>query len=120
PAQVQPGSSVAVIGCGGVGQAVIQGSRIAGAARILAVDPLDHKRRQAEAFGATDLVDPAAGDPVAQIRDATAGRGADYAFEVLGRPETISQAYATIRKGGTAVLIGMTPSTPPSRSRQST
>jgi S-(hydroxymethyl)glutathione dehydrogenase/alcohol dehydrogenase len=108
-ARVHPGSSVAVIGCGGVGQAVIQGARIAGAARIFAVDPLDHKRRTAQGFGATDVIDPASADPVEQIRDATSGRGTDYAFEVLGRPETITQAYATIAKGGTAVIIGMPP-----------
>ena len=61
-AQVQPGSTVAVIGCGGVGQSVIQGARIAGAARIIAVDPVEMKRKTAEQFGATDIVDPNEGD----------------------------------------------------------
>ncbi|HEX6311319.1 MAG TPA: alcohol dehydrogenase catalytic domain-containing protein, partial [Acidimicrobiia bacterium] len=88
-ARVEPGSSVAVIGCGGVGQAVIQGARIAGAARIIAIDPVELKRKAAEQLGATDLVDPAAGDPVAQVQALTGGRGADYAFEVIGMPETI-------------------------------
>ena len=106
-ARVEPGSSVAVIGCGGVGQAVIQGARIAGASRIIAVDPVELKRKAAEQLGATDLVDPAAGDPVAQVHALTGGRGADYAFEVIGLPETINQAWATARRGGTVVIVGM-------------
>jgi S-(hydroxymethyl)glutathione dehydrogenase/alcohol dehydrogenase len=106
-ARVEPGSSVAVIGCGGVGQAVIQGARIAGAGRIIAVDPVELKRKAAEQLGATDLVDPAAGDPVAQVQALTGGRGADYAFEVIGLPETINQAYATARRGGTVIVVGM-------------
>ena len=92
-AQVEPGSTVAVIGCGGVGQSVIQGARIAGASRIFAIDPVEMKRKTAEQFGATDLIDPADGDPVEQVQAATGGRGADYAFEVIGLPETILQAY---------------------------
>ncbi|MBA2281159.1 MAG: Zn-dependent alcohol dehydrogenase [Actinomycetota bacterium] len=106
-AKVQPGSSVAVIGCGGVGQAVIQGARIAGAGRIFAIDPVEMKRKSAEALGATDLIDPSAGDPIAQVQAATGGRGADYAFEVIGLPETILQAYGTARRGGTVVIVGM-------------
>jgi S-(hydroxymethyl)glutathione dehydrogenase/alcohol dehydrogenase len=106
-AQVKPGSTVTVIGCGGVGQSVLQGARIAGASRIFAVDPVEMKRKTAEQFGATDLVDPAQGDPVEQIRAATGGRGTDYAFEVIGLPETILQAYEVARRGGTAVVVGM-------------
>jgi S-(hydroxymethyl)glutathione dehydrogenase/alcohol dehydrogenase len=106
-AHIEPGSTVAVIGCGGVGQAVIQGARIAGASRIFAIDPVELKRKAAEQLGATDLVDPAAGDPVGQVHAATGGRGADYAFEVIGLPETITQAYATARRGGTVVVVGM-------------
>jgi len=83
-AQVQPGSSVAVIGCGGVGQSIIQGARIAGASRIFAVDPVELKRTTATQFGATDGIDPTAGDPVEQVRAATGGRGVDYAFEAIG------------------------------------
>jgi S-(hydroxymethyl)glutathione dehydrogenase/alcohol dehydrogenase len=104
---VMPGSTVAVIGCGGVGQAVIQGARIAGASRIFAVDPVELKRKTAEQLGATDLVDPAQGDPIAQVKEATSGRGTDYAFEVIGLPETILQAYNTARRGGTVVVVGM-------------
>jgi S-(hydroxymethyl)glutathione dehydrogenase/alcohol dehydrogenase len=106
-AKVQPGSTVAVIGCGGVGQSVIQGARIAGASRIFAVDPVEMKRKTAEQLGATDLVDPAQGDPIQQVKEATGGRGSDYAFEVIGLPETILQAYNTARRGGTVVVVGM-------------
>ena len=85
-AQVHPGATVAIIGCGGVGQAVLQGSRIAGASSIFAVDPVEMKRKTAEKLGATDLIDPGAGDAVQQIQAATGGRGVDYAFEVIGLP----------------------------------
>jgi S-(hydroxymethyl)glutathione dehydrogenase/alcohol dehydrogenase len=106
-ARVEPGSIVAVVGCGGVGQSVIQGARIAGAARIIAVDPVELKRTAALDFGATDLVDPADGDPIAQVQAITGGRGADFGFEVLGRPETITQAYGMTRRGGTVTIVGM-------------
>src|SRR5207247_6313372 len=105
-AAVAPGSTVAVIGCGGVGQAVIQGARIAGASRIFAIDPVELKRKSAEQLGATDLIDPAQGDPVEQVQALTGGRGADYAFEVIGLPETILQAWNTARRGGTVVVVG--------------
>jgi S-(hydroxymethyl)glutathione dehydrogenase/alcohol dehydrogenase len=106
-AQITPGATVTVIGCGGVGQSVIQGARIAGASRIFAVDPVELKRKTAEQFGATDLIDPAAGDPVEQVKAATQGRGTDYSFEVIGLPETIVQAFSVARRGGTAVVVGM-------------
>jgi S-(hydroxymethyl)glutathione dehydrogenase / alcohol dehydrogenase len=107
-AEVAPGSTVAIIGCGGVGLSVLQGCRIAGASRIIAVDPVEMKRKTAESMGATDFVDPSAGDPVAQVQELTGGRGVDYAFEVIGLPETTLQAYNMIRKGGMAVMVGMT------------
>lgn len=106
-ARVKPGSTVAVIGCGGVGQAIIQGARIAGAARILAIDPVELKRTTALRSGATDSIDPTDADPVAQVRALTGGRGADYAFEAVGYPETIYQAWEMARKGGMAVIVGM-------------
>ncbi len=106
-AQIRPGSTVAVIGCGGVGQAVIQGARIAGAGRIFAIDPVEMKRTTAATFGATDLIDPGAGDATAQLMELTGGIGVDYSFEVIGLPETIAQAYAMARRGGTAVVVGM-------------
>lgn len=106
-AQVQPGSTVAVIGLGGVGQSVVQGARLAGAARVIAVDPVDMKRRTAIELGASDVVDPADGDVAEQVRSLTGGRGADYAFEVVGRSETIVQARDATRVGGTTVIVGM-------------
>jgi len=106
-AQVTPGSSVAVLGCGGVGQAVIQGARIAGAGRIIAIDPQDLKRKTATQLGATDVVDPKQGDPVEQVKALTGGRGADYAFEVIGLPETILTTYSLARRGGEVIVVGM-------------
>ncbi len=106
-AKIVPGSSVAVIGCGGVGQSVIQGARIAGAGHIIAIDPVELKRKTAEQLGATDLVDPSDGNAVEAVKALTGGRGADYAFEVIGLPETIQQAYKSARRGGTVVVVGM-------------
>jgi S-(hydroxymethyl)glutathione dehydrogenase/alcohol dehydrogenase len=105
-ARVQPGSTVAVFGAGGVGVAAIQGARIAGAAQIIAVDPAPAKKGMALSFGATHFVDPTAHDPVAQIREVTAGRGVDYAIEVVGVVEVMQQAYAAARRGGTVVYVG--------------
>ena len=116
-ADVRAGSTVAVIGLGGVGQSVVQGARLAGAARVIAIDPVPMKRRTAAELGASDLVDPADGDVAEQVRALTGGRGADYAFEVVGRPETMVQARDLTRNGGTVVVVGMPASTPPSRSR---
>jgi S-(hydroxymethyl)glutathione dehydrogenase/alcohol dehydrogenase len=106
-AQVTPGASVAVIGCGGVGQSVIQGARIAGAAAIIAVDPVESRREGSRKAGATHTVDPAAGDPVEQVRALTDGRGADYTFEVVGRPELMVAAFEMARTAGTVTLVGM-------------
>ena len=106
-AQVKPGSSVVVIGCGGVGQSVIQGARIAGAARIIAVDPVALKRDMALKLGATDALDPGEGDLVAQVMGLTNGRGADYAFEVAGIAELIRTAFDCVRSGGTAIAVGV-------------
>ncbi|HEX4527833.1 MAG TPA: Zn-dependent alcohol dehydrogenase [Acidimicrobiia bacterium] len=106
-ARVEPGSIVAVIGCGGVGQAVIQGARIAGAARIIAIDPVAMKRDAALQLGATDVVDPGDADPIEAVRALSGGRGADYAFEVIGTAGTIRQAVETARPGGTAVMVGV-------------
>ena len=108
-AVVAPGSSVAVIGCGGVGQSVIQGARIAGAAVIIAIDPVPGRREASMQVGATHAVDPATGDPVEQVRALTAGRGADYSFEVVGRPELMAAAFDMARVAGTVTLVGMPP-----------
>lgn len=106
-AGVVPGSSVAVIGCGGVGQSVIQGARIAGAVTIVAIDPAPGRREASLRLGATHVVDPNAGDPLEAVRALTGGRGADYAFEVVGRPELIVQAFDMARIEGTVTLVGM-------------
>jgi S-(hydroxymethyl)glutathione dehydrogenase / alcohol dehydrogenase len=106
-AAVAPGSTVAVFGCGGVGQSVVQGARIAGAARIVAVDPVELKRSMALQMGATDVVDPTEGDPAEQIRELTGGRGADYAFDAAGLEQTMGPAYESLRRGGTLVLVGI-------------
>jgi len=108
-ARVVAGSTVAVIGVGGVGLNAIQGARIAGASRIFAVDVHPTKLETARLFGATDVVNSAAGDPVAALLDLTGGRGVDYAFEAIGRADTIRQAFDSLAKGGTAVAIGIAP-----------
>jgi NDMA-dependent alcohol dehydrogenase len=106
-AKVEPGSSVAVIGSGGIGLNVIQGSALAGADKIIAIDMEDKKLGFAQQFGATHTVNPKTdGDPVAKVMAIT-GDGADYAFECIGLAATITQAYGMIRKGGTAVVVGV-------------
>jgi S-(hydroxymethyl)glutathione dehydrogenase/alcohol dehydrogenase len=106
-AEVTPGSTVAVIGCGGVGTAAIQGARVAGAARIIATDPLEMKRQSALQFGATEVIDPTAADPVEQVRALTGGRGVDFAFEVVGSDALQTQALQMTRRGGTTVFVGI-------------
>ena len=107
-ARVAAGSTVAVIGCGGVGLNAVQGAVLAGAERIVAVDLLDSKLEYAREFGATDVVNAGNGDAVARVVEMTGG-GVDYAFEVIGNPRTIEQAYEMCRPGGTAVVVGMAP-----------
>lgn len=106
-ARVKPGSTVAVIGCGGVGHFTIMGAVMAGAAHVIAVDLELSKRQSALKIGATDSIDPRVGDVAEQIKSVTGGRGADYVFEVVGRPETMKTAIDSTRRGGTTVLVGM-------------
>lgn len=106
-AKVEPGSSVVVIGCGGVGQSILQAARIAGATQVIAVDPVPGRREASLRLGATCAIDPGEADPVEQVRAQTHGRGADYSFEVVGRPELMLQAYQATRMEGTVVLVGM-------------
>ena len=108
-AGVTPGSTVAVIGCGGVGLNVIQGARVAGAIRIIAVDVNDAALEFAGKFGATHSVNPRNGDHVKAIRELTDGRGVDYAFEAFGSSETTTMAFEAVRKHGTAVIAGISP-----------
>lgn len=103
-AKVEPGASVAVIGCGGVGVNVIQGARLSGAATIVAVDRVPAKLETARSFGATHAVDPA--DLPDAVRDLTAGAGFDYVFEVVGRSATVRQAWDATRRGGVTVAVG--------------
>jgi S-(hydroxymethyl)glutathione dehydrogenase/alcohol dehydrogenase len=105
-ARVRPGDRVAVVGCGGVGLNVVQGARIAGASTIVAVDVVGQKLDLARALGATEAVNASDGDAVAAVRGLVPG-GVDYAFEALGRPETIEAALAMTGRGGQAILIGM-------------
>lgn len=108
-AQVRPGSSVAVFGTGGVGLNVVQGAALAGAVKIIAVDLLDGKLEFARQFGATHVVNASSGDPVEQIRNLTAGEGVDYAFEVVGLPKILRQAFDSLAKCGEAIAVGVTP-----------
>jgi S-(hydroxymethyl)glutathione dehydrogenase/alcohol dehydrogenase len=107
-AKVPPGATVAVIGCGGVGLNCVQGAAIAGAGRVVAVDTLPWKLELARAFGATDTVDATADDPVGQVRELTGG-GVEFSFEAIGLAATAEQAFAMLRRGGTATIIGMIP-----------
>lgn len=107
-ARVAPGSTVAVFGLGGVGQNVVQGARLAGAAVIIGVDLLDHRLEMARRLGATHIVHAGWQDPVSEIRRLTGG-GVDYAFEAIGRAATVRQAVDACARGGTAVVVGLPP-----------
>ncbi|MCW2944759.1 MAG: putative zinc-containing dehydrogenase [Actinoallomurus sp.] len=104
---VTRGDSVAVIGCGGVGDAAIAGARLAGAAKIIAVDIDDRKLEWARGFGATDTVNSREADPVEAVRKLTGGNGADVVIEAIGRPETYEQAFNARDLAGTVVLVGV-------------
>ncbi|WP_108810881.1 zinc-binding dehydrogenase [Sphingorhabdus sp. Alg231-15] len=105
---VTPGETVAVVGCGGVGLATINAAKIAGAGRIIAADPVPEKRDLAMKLGATDTVDALADDAAAQILDLTKG-GVDHAIEAVGRPASGELAVGSLKRGGTATILGMMP-----------
>jgi S-(hydroxymethyl)glutathione dehydrogenase/alcohol dehydrogenase len=105
-ARVTPGSSCAVFGCGGVGLSVIQGCRLAGADRIIAVDVQDGKLEMARRFGATDTVNGGDGLAVVGIHELTGG-GVDFSFEAVGVPALMDQTYQAARRGGTATIVGV-------------
>jgi len=107
-AQVRPGDDVVVIGCGGIGLNAIQAAAIVGAGRVIAVDRVASKLDLAKTFGATDVVDASAVDPVLAVFELT-GDGVDHAFEAIGLAATAQQAFSMLRKGGTATVIGMIP-----------
>ncbi len=107
-AKVAPGETVAIIGCGGVGMAAVNGAQIAGAGRIIAIDTNPTKLQLATKLGATDLVNPKDGDPVKRIQEMTGG-GVHHAIECLGTKLTAEQAFQMLRFGGTATIVGMVP-----------
>ena len=107
-ASVEPGSTVAVIGCGGIGLSAINGAALAGASRIIAVDMVASKLELARKFGATDLVDASDGEAIENVRELTGG-GVHYSFEAIGLKATAEQAFRMLRPGGTATVIGMIP-----------
>ena len=106
-AKVVPGSTVAVFGCGGVGLNVIQGARIAGAGRIIAIDSNQAKLEMAGKFGATDVLAAKPGEDASKALKKMTGGGPDYAFECVGNGELAAAAYRSIRRGGLAVVVGV-------------
>ena len=108
-AKVPPGASVAVWGCGGVGLNTIQAARLVGAAKVIAVDTVKQKLAWAEEFGATHVVDASAEDPVARVQALSGRGGVDFAFEVVGTQKTIEQALNATHRGGTCVVVGVSP-----------
>ena len=107
-ARVAPGETVAVIGCGGIGLSAIQGARIAGANKIIAVDTNPSKLELAQQLGATHVVNAASDDPVAAVKDLTGG-GVHHSFEAVGMKVTAEQSFEMLRNGGQATVIGMIP-----------
>ncbi len=107
-ARIEVGSTVAVIGCGGVGLSAIQGARIAGAGRIIAIDTLDDKLELAKKLGATDVVNAGSVNPVEAVKELLSG-GVDYSFEAIGLKVTAEQCFEMLKNGGTATVIGMIP-----------
>ncbi|MEP1607265.1 MAG: zinc-binding dehydrogenase, partial [Marinomonas sp.] len=107
-ANVTPGETVVVVGCGGVGLAAINAAKIAGAGMVIAADPLPEKRELAKVLGATHTIDAMAEDAAKQILKLTSG-GAHYAIEAVGRQASADLAVASLRRGGTAIILGMMP-----------
>jgi S-(hydroxymethyl)glutathione dehydrogenase/alcohol dehydrogenase len=107
-AKVPPGASVAVWGAGGVGLNTIQAARLVGAGKVIAVDVMRRKLAWAEELGATHVVDASAEDPVAAVQRLSGG-GVDFAFEVVGTQKTIEQALLATHRGGTCVIVGVSP-----------
>ncbi|MEZ5653932.1 MAG: Zn-dependent alcohol dehydrogenase [Burkholderiaceae bacterium] len=105
-ARVVAGSTVAVVGCGGIGLAAINGAQIVGASRIIAIDKLPHKLEMARVFGATDVIDASDGDVVEQVRSLTGG-GVDYSFECIGLSATVEQCWSMLKPAGIATILGV-------------
>jgi S-(hydroxymethyl)glutathione dehydrogenase/alcohol dehydrogenase len=107
-ARVEPGASVLVMGLGGVGLSIVQGARVAGAARIIAADPVASRREAATRFGATEVIDAGTEDVVARALELT-GVGVDYAFDAVGRASLVQDGLRATRNGGTTVCVGAAP-----------
>ena len=108
-AKVETGSTVAVVGCGGVGLNVLQGAMLANASKIIAVDINEGRLEFAMQFGATHTVNPSHQNALSRVIEITGGLGADYTFEVFGSSETVDMAYNMARKGGTVTVVGIPP-----------
>ena len=108
-AKIEPGSTVAVWGCGGIGLNAIQMAAIMGASKVIAVDVFPQKLEWSLEFGATHLIDASKEDPVARVQEICGEGGADYAIEAVGTQQTMEQAFEAIHRGGTAVVIGVAP-----------
>ena len=106
-ARVEPGSSVAVIGTGGVGLNAVQGAALAGATTVIALDPVEAKRETARSFGATHTIDPTADDVVDAVSELTGGRRADYVIVTVGASSAVELGALLMRRGGTMVIVGM-------------
>ncbi|WP_425229528.1 Zn-dependent alcohol dehydrogenase [Sphingomonas sp.] len=109
-AKVVPGETVCVVGCGGVGLAAVNAARIAGAGKVIAVDPVAEKRAIAEKLGATHVVDAASETAADEVIELTRG-GVHHAIEAVGRPQSAATAVKVLRRGGTATILGMMPLT---------
>lgn len=107
-ANVQPGETVAIFGCGGVGLSAVNGAAIAGAGRIIAIDRVASKLEMSKEFGATDVIDASEGGVVEQVMQLTGGRGVHHAIECIGRKDTIEDAVRTLAKGGVTTIVGVT------------
>jgi NDMA-dependent alcohol dehydrogenase len=108
-AGIRPGEVIAIFGAGGVGLSAVMGAQLAGAAAIVAVDPFAFRRETAMELGATHALDPRSDDVPAALRDLTDGRGADAAIDSAGAPGVLAEAYASVRRGGTVVAVGLPP-----------
>lgn len=107
-ADVSPGETVCIVGCGGIGLAAVNAAKIAGAGKIIAIDPVPEKRAIAEKLGATHSYDPMANNVVGEVIEVTRG-GVDHAIEAVGRPQSAATTVAVLRRGGTATILGMMP-----------
>lgn len=110
-ARVTPGSTVAIVGCGGVGTNIVQGAAMAGAQTIIAVDIHAFKLEKARELGATHTINSRESDPAQEIRRLTGGAGVDYAFDAIALPDTTAQAYKALAKNGTLVIVGLAAAT---------